>query len=315
MGLLSLFGALSPNEDNTPNMLQRMSMALHPEERKAFELQRQQAELQRLAPLAASGDKSALIQLATIEPQVASALASFGKGTEKVQEIGGKLIAYDPSNPNTSPRVLYEGAGTPLTDVAKLKADLDAGRIDRETYDRKIAKEVAPTEKNYKQFQLQNAAYADRMVNAENLLGKVENQSAMVSNKASALGKIPIVGGYLENVALNDTQQLFRNAANDWIRAKLRKESGAAIGVKEMEDEYRTYFPMPGDSAEVIRQKAQLRKVATDSMIKQTSGAYDDMYAGQTPESTKTEKYPEGTIIKNAAGARMVRRGGKWEPM
>jgi hypothetical protein len=70
-----------------------------------------------------------------------------------------------------------------------------------------------------------------------------------------------------------DTQK-FEQAANDWIRAKLRKESGAAIGKDEMESEFRTYFPMVGDSAEVIAQKAEARRVATDAMRLNAGGQY-----------------------------------------
>jgi hypothetical protein len=70
-----------------------------------------------------------------------------------------------------------------------------------------------------------------------------------------------------------DTQK-FEQAANDWIRAKLRKESGAAIGKDEMESEFRTYFPMVGDGAEVIAQKAEARRVATDAMRLNAGGQY-----------------------------------------
>jgi len=52
----------------------------------------------------------------------------------------------------------------------------------------------------------------------------------------------------------------------DWVRAKLRKESGAVIGPKEMQDEIITYFPQPGDSAAVIKQKAESRRAAERAM-------------------------------------------------
>lgn len=177
----------------------------------------------------------------------------------------------------------------PSSPEAKLKADFMAGFIDADTYKRAIAKQVAPTEKTYKQFQLQAASFADRMAKAEGLLQPYETSGAtMVNNTASTLGKVPLMGSYLENKALTPDQQLYRNAASEWIRSKLRKESGAAIGDAEMDKEYRTYFPVPGDSQKVIKQKAELRKNNTASMIKQASGAYESQYLGEEPGQTSS---------------------------
>ncbi len=212
----------------------------------------------------------------------------------------------------------------PYSEIAKLKADLDAGRIDKATYDRKIAKEVAPTEKNYKQFQLQNAGFADRMVNATGILSPFEekiqtDQFDPINKKAVTLAGIPSfgIGSAAGNAILSDEQQSYKNAAQEWIRAKLRKESGAAIGVKEMEDEYTTYFPRVGDSKSTINQKAQLRKIATDSMQKQTGGAYDDMYGNNTPDvasaASAKPKYSEGQQARWPDGSIKTFRGGKWQ--
>jgi hypothetical protein len=68
--------------------------------------------------------------------------------------------------------------------------------------------------------------------------------------------------------------QMAKQAADDWIRSKLRKESGAVIGEEEMEAEYKTYFPMPGDSAQVVAQKAQARQRATNAMKRNAGPAY-----------------------------------------
>lgn len=57
-------------------------------------------------------------------------------------------------------------------------------------------------------------------------------------------------------------QQQYRQYAEDWIRAKLRKESGASIPPAEMHEEYRTYFPMPGEHPSILGQKRQARREA-----------------------------------------------------
>jgi hypothetical protein len=41
-----------------------------------------------------------------------------------------------------------------------------------------------------------------------------------------------------------------------------------------MEAEYKTYFPMPGDSAQVVAQKAQARQRATEAMKRNAGPAY-----------------------------------------
>lgn len=264
-----------------------------------------------------------LRKAAAIDPAYAGKLIEYELGKQKagqpdwkIQEVNGALVRYDANNPNSIPQPIYNGGGKPQTNVAKLKADFDAGLIDKETYQRAVAKEIAPTEKNYKQFQLQNASFADRMVNAEGILQPLEELASQgkfspVNKTSRALSAIPSfgLGEAVGNVVLSEDQQKYKNAANEWIRAKLRKESGAAIGVKEMEDEYATYFPQVGDGDAVIKQKAQLRKVATDSMIKQTSGAYDDMYGGGLAGYGTDIQPVESKTIN---GKTYIKKGGKW---
>lgn len=71
----------------------------------------------------------------------------------------------------------------------------------------------------------------------------------------------------LENEYLNDTtRQAADQAARNFIAAQLRLESGAAISPEEFENQYRIFYPMPGDAPEVIAQKAAARKQATEAM-------------------------------------------------
>ncbi len=62
-------------------------------------------------------------------------------------------------------------------------------------------------------------------------------------------------------------QQQYRAVQEDWVRAKLRKESGAAIPPEEMEREIETYFPQPGETdPEVVRLKTQARAQAAEQL-------------------------------------------------
>lgn len=75
------------------------------------------------------------------------------------------------------------------------------------------------------------------------------------------------------NWAASPEGQKFRQAAMNWVRANLRKESGAAIAVDEARQEIANYFPQPGDSPAVVQQKAEQRKVVEGAMRKAAGGA------------------------------------------
>jgi len=84
--------------------------------------------------------------------------------------------------------------------------------------------------------------------------------------RTQALGSVPLVGGYLQNIGSSTQQQLYRQAQENWVRANLRKESGAVIGADEMRDEIKTYFPQPGDKPAQIAQKELARQVTQEAM-------------------------------------------------
>jgi len=108
--------------------------------------------------------------------------------------------------------------------------------------------------------------YAYRMTEATRLLDKFEGEGR-ATMLTRAAGSVPLVGEQLKRSSSNASQQQYQQAQDDWVRSKLRKESGAAIGKDEMESEIRTYFPMPGDGPEVIAQKRQAREVANRVMV------------------------------------------------
>jgi hypothetical protein len=64
----------------------------------------------------------------------------------------------------------------------------------------------------------------------------------------------------------NENRKLYKQAAENWVRANLRKESGAVIGEQEMEAEVENYFPNAWDTPAVVAQKAQFRKQAEEAM-------------------------------------------------
>lgn len=158
----------------------------------------------------------------------------------------------------------------------------------------------APTE-----AQSTAAGFAQRMELANSIINNLPagSQPGVGTRMAEA---VPFVGGALARGVIQspDTQK-YDQAAQDWIRAKLRKESGAAIGKDEMAQEYATYFPQVGDSPEKLAQKAEARRVATLAMQKAAGKAYEPY----TPLSTSPSTAPAAPVTER----RMVFRNGRFE--
>jgi hypothetical protein len=117
------------------------------------------------------------------------------------------------------------------------------------------------------------AGFAGRMIAANQIISQPAIAAAAPGLGSGLAGSVPFVGESLRNLAQSPETQQYAQAARDWIRAKLRKESGAAIGVAEEENEFRTYFPVTGDSPRVIEQKAQARALANQGMIQAAGSA------------------------------------------
>lgn len=122
-----------------------------------------------------------------------------------------------------------------------------------------------------------SANYYGRMKEAETLL---DPKYVPSTAEYLAARKVMTGGGITSTVAnnfLSPNAQSYYQAASDWVRAKLRKESGAVISPEEMEQEIKTYFPVPGDSDKVIAQKARARAQAQSGMERmggRASGEY-----------------------------------------
>jgi hypothetical protein len=111
--------------------------------------------------------------------------------------------------------------------------------------------------------QLAGAGYLQRMTASEEILRDTERREGVVSIPVE---KTILMDTGIEGYVLNSTEQQLAQAQRDWVRAKLRKESGAVIGAEEMAAEIKTYFPQPGEGPEVIAQKAEARRRAERQM-------------------------------------------------
>jgi hypothetical protein len=134
----------------------------------------------------------------------------------------------------------------------------------------------------YTEGQSNAATYADRMRAAETILENPEISAAGADLGQVGLSKIPIVGNYLVNEKFQQSDQ----AKRDFLNAVLRRESGAVISPGEFANGNRQYFPQPGDSEEVLAQKALNRKNSLNGISRSAGPAYQptevaDPYKGQ----------------------------------
>lgn len=146
------------------------------------------------------------------------------------------------------------------------------------------------------------SGYLQRMQESEKLMAAVSagQKPGILESTAATL---PGVGKMLSNVARSPERQQYRQAQEDWVRAKLRKESGAVIADEEMDREIRVYFPQIGDGDDVIAQKERARKVAMNAMRTSAGRA---MAEAPVPERTikrtgiynnrKVVEYDDGTV-------------------
>jgi hypothetical protein len=129
--------------------------------------------------------------------------------------------------------------------------------------------------------QAKAAGFTDRMLQSEGILrGRSDAQPGLEgqganfwSTQASKAQDTPIVGRFA-NYAIPEDRQKYDQAKRDFINAQLRRESGAAISASEFDSADKQYFPVPGDSPEVIKQKAQNRRAAVEAMGREGGGSY-----------------------------------------
>lgn len=97
-----------------------------------------------------------------------------------------------------------------------------------------------------------------------------------------------------ESVGNSPRRQVADTSQNEFIAASLRQDSGAAIPEEEMERQRQIYFPMPGDTADVIAAKRQARlraieglKQSAGPMAEQTIAKFQGME--RTPQAREAE--------------------------
>lgn len=142
------------------------------------------------------------------------------------------------------------------------------------------------------------ALFSRRMAASNDILSRPE-----ISQSGTGLGgawnkmaeNIPLVG----NAMVPKEYQQNRQAQEDFINSVLRRESGAAISSSEYDHANRQYFPQPGDSPEVIAQKAANRQNAMKGILGAASPSFQKQFANERAK-------PQGSVELNPIPAEVL---------
>lgn len=128
-----------------------------------------------------------------------------------------------------------------------------------------------PTAKEFRETdsQRRNMGYLVRMADSTTQMQKIADEQGL---DMASLNKQLLQYSDI-NLIKDPALRQYATNMSDWVRSKLRKESGAVIGEKEALDEIKTYFPMPGDTKADINEKKRKRDVAERSLYTEVYGS------------------------------------------
>jgi hypothetical protein len=163
--------------------------------------------------------------------------------------------------------------------------------------------------------QAKAALYANRMADSNDIISKLQSINQ---------GPMGMIGGTITNLApaaTNSVQspdrQMFLQAQRDFINAVLRRESGAVISESEFANARQQYFPQPGDSEQVLQQKAANRLNAIRGIMGAAGQNYTPPKNYQTPppqqNQTKTQISSQAEYERLPSGSLFIMNGKSYQ--
>lgn len=122
------------------------------------------------------------------------------------------------------------------------------------------------------QDQSQSATYAVRMKDSNDTITRLTDQFTKLGLLDQA--KQANLPSWMNSAEGQQMEQ----AQRDFVNAVLRKESGSAISSSEFDSAKKQYFPQPGDTADVLAQKAHSRKNALSGISNEAGPALSDEF-------------------------------------
>jgi hypothetical protein len=182
---------------------------------------------------------------------------------------------------------------------------IPGGPADPTTKGAKLAK--PPTEGQAKALM-----FGTRMAVADDILSEIDGKySPGAVAAAKGADAIPLIGGAtgrIATAALGPEGQMALQAQRDFINAILRRESGAVIADSEFANAALQYFPQPGDSPQVLRQKAANRRTAIAGMRAEFGEPLTPDFNRIVQEARASRRQPQAQPARNTGGAT-----GSWD--
>jgi hypothetical protein len=279
--------------------------------------------LESLAPklMATKEGRTALNELLTAQKSMAGETFKLGEGEKqyqrdpltgqvkevatgapkekelKYQDIGNAIVAFDSKGKEVS-RIAKGRAPEGPVNFQTIETDQGLMAFNPRTLQmtpvldakgQPITKTGKPTE-----AETNAAGFASRMVAANQITSKLATGQQPKFGEA-VLSAIPLIGKTIPEVipegigGLSAERRQYLQAANNFIRANLRKESGAAIGADEWLAEFVNYFPQYNDDEQTIKNKAIFRNILTQNMV--GAGGKSYKAPNMNPEESMTDVY------------------------
>jgi hypothetical protein len=194
---------------------------------------------------------------------------------------------------------------TPESPLGKLMADRDAALLANNQKDAASIQSMIDGEvkkaaegagaKALTDAQSNSLSFSLRLMQNEDLMKKNQYDTTALFN-----------GSWTPERFKDQELKAYNAAKKNWIAASLRRQSGATITPTEYKEWDEQYFPQPGDGAEVIAQKAEMRAQETKAMVA-TIGPDAERYIASaryvSPEEKKTnevetKKLPNGVTYQ-----------------
>ena len=134
---------------------------------------------------------------------------------------------------------------------------------------------------SFDQNQNTNATFGSRMLYNEGIIRNVYADGYQLTlediARISTMGRLG-----LGTLGVDPLARQYHAAAQNWVAAQLRNESGAAIAPSEYADALMQYFPVVGDDRGTLDQKRALREASVRGMINSSGGAFEVVYSSGT---------------------------------
>lgn len=196
-----------------------------------------------------------------------------------------------------------------------------AGRVPKDERLVQVMKNGIVTWVRESQAEGQPAAQAARAVTGQerNVLAffnRAEQAANIVTPLEDRISKMGLIGQAglqtLPNFLQPEQNQSYRQAQRAFTEARLRKESGAAIPPAEYENDSKTYFAQPGDTAATLEQKRKARQTVLDGLAFSSGKAYEEYYGEpfKKPGGSATPGAPVDLVFDPASGTFKKPGGG-----